>query len=58
MLQGVFTWNLENEFENQCCWNFRNLQPLLASENQSKNDKYDNKEKAEYIEKIKRITAT
>lgn len=52
------SWNLEDEFENKCCWNFRNLRPLFASENQSKNDKYDSKEKEEYIQKIKLITAT
>lgn len=48
-------WNLQNEFENACCWNFRNLQPLLSSENQSKRDKYELKEKEEYITLMKTL---
>lgn len=48
-------WNFENTFENHCCWNYRNLSPMLASENQSKNDKYDKREKEKYMEEMKNI---
>lgn len=48
-------WDLTKEDENMYCWNFRNLQPLDASENQSKKDKYDPKEKDEYVEKMKNL---
>ena len=34
---------------------FRNLQYLIASENQSKKDKYDIKDKEKYIEEMKGI---
>ena len=49
------SWNLCDNFENKCCWNYRNLQPLIASENQSKRDKYDKEEKNRYIELMKGI---
>ncbi len=49
------TWNFENAFENRCCWNYRNLSPMLASENQSKHDKYDENEKQKYMEEMKSI---
>lgn len=49
------SWNLSDEFENNCCWNFRNLQPLYASENQSKKDAYNQNDKIQYIEFMKKI---
>jgi hypothetical protein len=51
------SWNFENAFENHCCWNYRNLTPLLASINQSKHDKYDEEEKKKYLEEMKTILA-
>jgi hypothetical protein len=48
-------WNLQDDFENQCCWNYRNLQPLLSHENQSKRDKYDPEEKEAYAESMKSL---
>ena len=48
-------WDLTKEDDNMYCWNFRNLQPLEANENQSKKDKYDPKDKDEYVEKIKNV---
>jgi hypothetical protein len=42
-------WNLEDDFENMCCWNFRNLQPLLSHLNQSKRDKYNIIDKENYV---------
>lgn len=48
-------WNLQDEFENMCCWNFRNLQPLLASINQSKSDNHSPEIKAVYINEMKEI---
>lgn len=49
------SWNFESDFESNCCWNYRNLQPMLASENQSKYDTYNEAEKREYIENMKII---
>jgi hypothetical protein len=48
-------WNFSNEFENKCCWNYRNLQPLGSSENQSKKDKFDENDKQKYIDEMKKI---
>ncbi len=49
------SWNLKDEFENKCCWNYRNLQPLGSSENLSKKDKFDEKNKQKYIEVMRKI---
>ena len=49
------SWNLSDEFENNCCWNYRNLQPLYASDNQSKKDKYNQNDKIQYIKFMKKI---
>ncbi len=48
-------WDFSNEFENKCCWNYRNLQPLNSTENQSKKDKFDENDKEKYIEEMKII---
>jgi hypothetical protein len=48
-------WNLQDTFESNCCWNFRNLQPLPSSENQKKKDKYDEKDKNAYIDIMKSL---
>jgi hypothetical protein len=48
-------WNLQDEFENACCWNYRNLQPLLSHLNQIKRDKYDPEEKEAYTESMKSL---
>lgn len=42
-------WNLSEEFDNKCCWNYRNLRPLLKEQNRSKHMKYEEKDKEEYI---------
>lgn len=49
------SWNLSDDFENKCCWNYRNLQPLEASDNQSKKDTYNKEDKQRYIETMKKI---
>ena len=49
------SWNLSDDFENKCCWNYRNLQPLKASENQSKKDTFKQEDKDKYIEVMKNI---
>lgn len=49
------SWSLSDEFENKCCWNYRNLQPLKASENQSKKDNFNQEDKDRYIELMKSI---
>ncbi len=48
-------WDLSLEEDNKYCWNFRNLQPLESSENQIKKDKYNQKDKEDYQEKLKLI---
>jgi len=49
------SWNLQDEFENKLCWNYRNLQPLLSTDNQSKKDKFNEDDKIKYIESVKSI---
>jgi hypothetical protein len=49
------SWDFSSEFESSCCWNFRNLQPMLASENQSKHDNYNEEDKNEYIKRMEGI---
>jgi len=46
-------WDLTNEFESKCCWNYRNLQPMLANENRRKKDKYEESEKNVYMENMR-----
>jgi hypothetical protein len=43
------SWDFTKEEEKFYCWNFRNLQPLRAQENQSKRDKFDIRDKENYI---------
>ena len=47
------SWNLKNVFEQFCCFNYRNLQPLWGIDNITKNDKFDKHEKMLYIRKMK-----
>ena len=42
-------WNLENDMELRACSNYLNLQPLEASANESKNNKYTEENKENYI---------
>jgi hypothetical protein len=42
-------WDVTSDMESYYCWNFRNLQPLLASENKRKKDKYDEEDKDKYV---------
>lgn len=46
-------WDLVDDFESKCCWNYRNLQPMLSSDNQRKKDKYDMSEKNAYMESMR-----
>ncbi len=48
-------WDLTNEFESKCCWNYRNLQPMLADDNRRKKDKYETSEKDAYMESMRVI---
>lgn len=48
-------WNLTDDFESKCCWNYRNLQPMIARDNLRKRDKYDVDEKNIYIENMRSI---
>jgi len=51
------SWNFQDAFECACCWNYRNLQPIFASDNQSKNDTYKEEDKVEYIYRMKQLLA-
>lgn len=46
-------WDLTNPFQSFCCWNYRNLMPLWAKENQAKKDKYDEERKSIYMFKMR-----
>jgi hypothetical protein len=48
-------WDLTDEFESKCCWNYRNLQPMIASDNRRKKDKYNEDEKSAYMESMRVI---
>ena len=48
-------WDLTDAFESKCCWNYRNLQPMLASENHRKKDRYDPVEKNAYMESLREV---
>jgi hypothetical protein len=52
------SWDFSSEFESHCCWNYRNLQPMFASENQSKHDSYNENDKIEYTNLMKGIFNT
>jgi hypothetical protein len=47
------SWNFKNQFDNMCCWNYRNLQPIWALTNKSKGDTYTEFKKEVYIDKMK-----
>lgn len=49
------SFNLENEIEQQICFNYRNLQPLKCSENSSKQNKFDPKDKEIYVNEMMKI---
>lgn len=49
------SWDLTNLFENLCCWNYRNIQPLWKIENRVKKDNFDYNKKLCYIERMKVI---
>jgi hypothetical protein len=49
------SWNFTSEFDSKCCWNYRNLQPMLASQNQIKHDSFNEDEKQQFMEKMKII---
>lgn len=42
-------WDLTDDFQNFCCWNYRNLQPLMRAENRRKKDKYNEEDKIAYM---------
>ena len=48
-------WNLTDDFESMCCWNYRNMQPLYKAANRRKKDKYDETKAAEYIALCRQI---
>ena len=48
-------WDLTNDFELKACFHYTNLQPLVGPENQSKGDKYCEKEKKIHFDKIKNL---
>lgn len=48
-------WDLTNDLELKACFHYTNLQPLVGPENQSKGDKYCEKEKKIHFDKIKNL---
>lgn len=48
-------WNLAEEFDSICCWNYRNLHPLLKEDNRRKKAKYNENDKQKYIEIMKSL---
>jgi len=49
------SWNLLNAFDSYCCWNYRNLQPLWATENAVKLNKFSIQKKNAYITYMKTL---
>jgi hypothetical protein len=49
------SWDFSKEFDNYCCWNYRNLQPLYITTNILKKDKFEEMDKIAYITKMKTI---
>lgn len=47
------SWNFNNLFDNLCCWNYRNLQPMWALQNKSKGDIFSETKKENYVQKMK-----
>ena len=47
------SFNLQNEEEQMVCFNWRNLQPLWASENQQKLDKYTKEDEKVWVKRMK-----
>lgn len=43
-------WDLTDDFQNFCCWNYRNLQPLMRAENRRKKDYYKEEDKIAYMD--------
>lgn len=48
-------WDMSIDFEAKCCFNYRNLQPMLAKKNILKNNKYRKKDKRKYEALMKTI---
>jgi hypothetical protein len=46
------SWDLTKEFDNKCCWNYRNMQPLIREENRSKKAQYNTNDKESYISQM------
>lgn len=46
------SWDFSKAFENKCCWNYRNLQPLIKDKNRSKGSRYTNDDKDNYISQM------
>lgn len=49
------SWDFTNDFDNKCCWNYRNLQPLLKGKNRSKRAQYDIVDKERYTNEMKLV---
>jgi hypothetical protein len=50
-----FAWDITNDFECFCCWNYRNLQPLSCADNRRKACKYEESDKIAYMEMCKTL---
>lgn len=49
------SFDLTNEFEIFACFNYRNYQPLMGCDNIAKSDKYDQKDRDQYLAMMKPI---
>lgn len=52
----VSAWDLTNDFENKCCWNYRNLRPLWKYDNRKKSNKYNPDDKSSFMIKMRNET--
>jgi hypothetical protein len=52
----VSAWDLTNDFESKCCWNYRNLKPLFKSENRRKSNKFSVEDKEIFIHLMKTMS--
>ena len=48
----VSAWDMANELEVLCCWNYRNLQPLWKSINRSKSNQYSIEDKLLFMKEL------
>lgn len=48
------SWDHTDDFQLFCCWNYRNLRPMIKEENRSKGDNFSGDKKMKYINRMKK----